>query len=42
MKPRIEYGKVAPEGIKAMFGLESYVRQCGLEESLLELIKLRA
>jgi AhpD family alkylhydroperoxidase len=42
MRPRIEYGKVAPEGIKAMFGLESYVRQCGLEESLLELIKLRA
>lgn len=42
MKPRIEYGKVAPEGRKAMFGLESYVRQCGLEESLLELVKLRS
>lgn len=42
MKPRIEYGKIAPDGIKAMFGLESYARHCGLEESLLELIKLRA
>ncbi len=42
MKPRIEYAKVAPEGIKAMRGLESYVRQCGLEDSLLELVKLRA
>ena len=42
MKPRIEYGKVALEGIKAMRGLEGYVRQCGLEDSLLELVKLRA
>lgn len=42
MKPRIEYGKVAPEGIKALRGLESYVRQCGLEDSLLELVRLRA
>ena len=42
MKPRIEYGRVAPEGMKAMRGLESYVRQCGLEDSLLELVKLRA
>lgn len=42
MKPRIQYGKVAPEGMKAMRGLENYVRQCGLEGSLLELVKLRA
>jgi AhpD family alkylhydroperoxidase len=42
MKPRIEYGKIAPEGREAMFGLESYVRQCGLEVSLLELVRLRA
>lgn len=42
MKPRIEYGKVAPEGMRVMRGLESYVRQCGLEDSLLELVKLRA
>ena len=42
MKPRIEYGKVAPEGLKAMLGLEGYVRQSGLENSLLELVRLRA
>jgi AhpD family alkylhydroperoxidase len=42
MKPRIQYAKAAPDGIKAMRGLENYVRQCGLEESLLELVKLRA
>lgn len=42
MKPRIQYGKVAPEGMKAMRGLEKYVRQCGLEGSMLELVKLRA
>lgn len=42
MKPRIQYAKAAPEGISAMRGLENYVRHCGLEESLLELVKLRA
>lgn len=42
MTPRIQYGKVAPEGLRAMRGLENYVRQCGLEDSLLELVKLRA
>ena len=42
MIPRIEYAKVAPDGIKAMSGLEMYVRQSGLEPSLLELVKLRA
>ena len=42
MQPRIEYDKVAPEGVKAMWGLESYVRHCGLEPALLELVKLRA
>ncbi len=42
MKPRIDYGKAAPEGSRAMLGLESYVRRSGLEASLLELVKLRA
>ena len=42
MKPRIEYAKVAPEGMQAMYGLEKYVRQSGLEPPLLELVKLRA
>ncbi len=42
MKPRINYKQVNPEGIQAMWGLEKYVHQCGLEESLLELVKTRA
>jgi AhpD family alkylhydroperoxidase len=43
MKPRIDYLKVAPAGAaQAMFGLEKYVRNCGLEHSLLELMKMRA
>ena len=42
MQPRLDYGKVAPGAVQAMYGLERYVRQCGLETSLLELVKLRA
>lgn len=42
MKTRIEYAKVAPGAYKAMLGLEQYVRGCGLEPSLLELVKMRA
>ena len=42
MKPRIEYGRVAPGALEAMRGLEAYARQSGLERSLLELIKTRA
>ena len=42
MEPRIAYADVAPGALKAMFGLETYVRHCGLEPSLLELVKLRA
>ena len=42
MQPRIEYAKAAPGAMTAMLGLETYVRRCGLERSLLELVKLRA
>ena len=42
MQPRIEYARVAPEGLQAMRGLEIYVRQSGLDPLLLELVKLRA
>jgi AhpD family alkylhydroperoxidase len=42
MRPRIEYAKAAPGAITAMLNLETYVRRCGLERSLLELVKLRA
>jgi AhpD family alkylhydroperoxidase len=42
MEPRMDYMKTAPDGYKAMSALESYVRQSGLEHSLLELVKTRA
>lgn len=42
MKSRLDYKSVSPDAIKAMWGLESYVRNCGIEHSLLELVKTRA
>jgi AhpD family alkylhydroperoxidase len=42
MPSRINFPKVAPEAYMAMRGLEAYLRQCGLEKSLLELVKVRA
>ncbi|MBV8822387.1 MAG: carboxymuconolactone decarboxylase family protein [Ktedonobacteraceae bacterium] len=42
MTPRIEYTKVAPGAVHAMGGLEKYLKDCGLEASLRELVKLRA
>lgn len=42
MEPRLDYRKVAPEGVATMLGLEEYVRLSGLEPSLLELVRLRA
>ena len=41
-EPRIAYYKVAPEGIKHLQALERYLANCGLEKSLLELVKMRA
>jgi AhpD family alkylhydroperoxidase len=34
--------KTVPKAYEAMAGLEAYVRSCGLEKPLLELVKLRA
>lgn len=42
MEERLDYAKVAPNGYKAMLGLERYVRGCGLEHGLIELVKIRA
>lgn len=42
MEQRIDYQKVAPEPVRAMYGLGKYLNACGLERSLLELVKLRA
>ena len=42
MQQRLEANKVAPDGYKAMSALQAYVTSCGLEASLLELVKIRA
>jgi AhpD family alkylhydroperoxidase len=42
MDERINYGKVAPEGIRALGGLETYLRSSALEPDLVNLIKTRA
>ena len=39
---RAKYKKIAPGAIAAMWEIENYARRCGLEPSLLELVKLRA
>ncbi len=42
MKELLNYAKASPDAVKALRGVETYVRGCGLEHSLLELIKTRA
>ena len=42
MKSRFSYTDAAPGAYQAMLGLEQYLHECGLEESLIHLIKLRA
>src|SRR5438105_4486938 len=41
MKSRYDYTQAAPGAYKAMLGLEQYLHECGLEASLIHLIKLR-
>lgn len=42
METRFDAVKAAPEGYKVLAGLEKYIHGCGLEVSLVHLIKLRA
>lgn len=42
MEERIHYAKVAPLAYHALLGLEKYLSECGIEEGLLDLMKLRA
>ncbi len=42
MQARMDLKKASPEGAKAMSELHAFLRRCGLEHSLLELVKLRA
>ena len=42
MEERIHYTKVSPGAYHALLGLDKYLKGCGLEESLLHLVRLRA
>jgi AhpD family alkylhydroperoxidase len=42
MSQRVEYGKVAPAAVRAVMGVEQYVRSASLEHDLVVLVKLRA
>jgi len=41
-QPRLDYAKLMPKAVEAMYAVERYVRNSGLEPRLLELVKLRA
>ena len=42
MHSRLDYQKASPEAARAVFGLEQFVRTCGIPKRLVHLIKLRA
>jgi AhpD family alkylhydroperoxidase len=42
MQPRINYQKLVPDLLKPVLALNKAVDECGLEKSLLHLVKLRA
>jgi AhpD family alkylhydroperoxidase len=39
---RLAYYQIAPDALKAVMGVENYIQHCGLEKSLIELVKMRA
>jgi len=41
MEARLSYAKAAPGAYRAMAALERYVKECGLELPLIELVKIR-
>ncbi len=42
MKPRLNPYQASPDAMKALGALETYVQSCGIEPSLIELVKTRA
>ena len=42
MQARLDGYKVAPAAIKALVGVETYIQGSGLEQGLIELVKMRA
>ena len=39
---RLSWFKAAPGAYEALRGVEAYIQKCGLERSLMELVKMRA
>ena len=42
MEQRLGAGAASPAAIKAVLGVETYIRGCGLEPGLLDLVRIRA
>jgi AhpD family alkylhydroperoxidase len=42
MQARLDFYGASPDAIKAMLALEAHINKCGLEKSLVELVRLRA
>jgi len=42
MNPRIDYRKFSPDALQAMLALEKHLAACGLDHTLIHLLKLRA
>ena len=39
---RLSAAKIAPDGYKALLAVETYLRNCGLDKRLIDLVKMRA
>ncbi|MBD0272197.1 MAG: carboxymuconolactone decarboxylase family protein [Acetobacteraceae bacterium] len=42
MEQRLDAGAASPAAMKAVLGVETYIRGCGLEPGLIDLVKMRA
>src|SRR6478736_1265088 len=42
MEARLDYARLAPDAMRALYSLGAYLAKCGLERPLLELVKIRA
>lgn len=42
MQERLRYGETGADAMKSLRGVEAYIRGCGLEPTLIELVKMRA
>ena len=42
MEARLDYAKLAPDAMRALYSLGAYLAGCGLEPALRELVKIRA